>query len=291
MEKLILNPSSGQGRGARLKTFIKREMNLRDDEIFLSKNREEIRGKAREMAEAGIDPVIVAGGDGGFNFALNGIIAASLNTRMGFIPLGMSNICALSSGIPKSARAAIELIKKKRTKSFSLARVETENLSQVFFNSLDFGYTSEISNRAETNRTLKLLLGKGSHALTAVFLFLFKNFPLIEVLVNGNTYRTTQVAVFNGPYLGGKFKLVDADPQDRQLEIALFKGKTKMQFILSILKVLMGRDGQKYFRIEKADSAEVYSQKPLALQLDGEPFAPVTHFKVSFHSKRMELIC
>ena len=72
--KLILNPNAGQGKGMIFKPVIKKLLNLNEDDIIVTKNINEIKEYAKKFANEGCKTIVVACGDGGFNYLINGIL-------------------------------------------------------------------------------------------------------------------------------------------------------------------------------------------------------------------------
>jgi len=293
MEKLILNPNAGQGKGIILKPIIKRFLNLKEKEIFVSKNIYEIKEKIRELLKNNTDKIIVGCGDGGFNAAINTVIEEKKETitKIGFIPLGMSNICALSAGIPLNIFKVLKIIKMEKTKKFPVLEIKKENKTQFAFNSIDFGYTSCVSYNAEKSRLLKKLFGKINHILWGIYFIFFKHLPEIEIKINGSAYRTHLVIIFNGPFFGGRFKIGNIKTEDMMFELLYLKTKNRFLFFINIFKIMLGIKDYKIIEPKKGKHVKIKSDIPLPLQIDGEPFFTAKEFEVYLSEKYINLIC
>ena len=68
------------------------------------------RGHATELtAQSGeFDLLVCTGGDGTLNEVISGVLAAKLDTPIGYIPLGSTNDFAASLGIPTDINAALD---------------------------------------------------------------------------------------------------------------------------------------------------------------------------------------
>lgn len=115
----------------------------------------EISRHARE-----VDLVVVGGGDGTVNAALEGALDAGL--PLGIIPLGTANDLARTLGIPSDPSAAAAVIVAGHTRRIDVGQVN----DQFFANVASMGLSVELARRMTGN--LKRHLGRLSYPLAAL---------------------------------------------------------------------------------------------------------------------------
>ena len=95
-----------------------------DVEVIKSTSIEEAKEIFKKLSIKSFDRLIITGGDGSFNFAVNEVIKyPSLSTKeMGYIPLGTANILQIEANIKKKAKDVYETLISKNTKKIYLAK-------------------------------------------------------------------------------------------------------------------------------------------------------------------------
>ena len=76
---------------------------------------------AREAAAAGADLILVLGGDGTINEAVNGMVHS--NAALGIFPAGTANVLAMELGLGSRLNKAIERLSNCSPRRVSLGRV------------------------------------------------------------------------------------------------------------------------------------------------------------------------
>jgi diacylglycerol kinase (ATP) len=175
------------------------------------------RGHAEAMAraaarDAGIDRLVVAGGDGTIGEALDGLAGAKL--PLAIIPLGTANVLAHELGI---ADAPADAILDGAPRAVSLGAVNGRRFAMMAGVGFDAHVVRDVSTR------LKRALGKGAYALeTLRQLFVFGSGPY-DVVVDGVAHRAASALVCNGHYYGGRFVAAPAARLDRPgFQVVLF---------------------------------------------------------------------
>ena len=106
----------------------------------------------RTAIEVGVDAVVVAGGDGTVNLAIQEV--AGTGIPLGIIPAGTGNDFAATLGLRElDVTAAADAIAGGITRSVDLARVTRGDGSTAFFGSvLASGFDSKVNDRANAMR-------------------------------------------------------------------------------------------------------------------------------------------
>ena len=200
--KIILNPTSGQGVGGSLKTRILSLLNLKEDDIAITQSLQHASELAKDFAIKGVNPVVACGGDGILNAVVNGVLEISRSVKIGFIPAGMSNVCANCVGIPQDFEKAIFVLKKGFSKKIDAGLFEDKRRKIYFISMADFGITAEIVRKAEKDHNIKRIFGKGAHVFLGAFEFLKKK-KNFRVLVEDKFFNVPLAIFSNGKYWGG----------------------------------------------------------------------------------------
>jgi diacylglycerol kinase family enzyme len=114
---VILNPHAGSGRGKKDQSEIEKYLHRSEInfELKISEFPKHTIALTIEAIENGYRKLIVAGGDGTLNEAVNGIFIQTIcppeQITIGVIPVGTGNDWIKTFGIPNNYRAAIQIIK------------------------------------------------------------------------------------------------------------------------------------------------------------------------------------
>ncbi len=214
---VIYNPIAGRRRQRFLSRVIE-AMERRGASIRLEPTN--ARGHAEAMARAAAtdgrtDRLVVAGGDGTINEALNGLAGSAL--PLAIVPLGTANVLAHELGLGSSARAVADAALDGWPRAVSLGTVNGRRFSMMAGVGFDAHVVRDVSTR------LKRAIGKGAYALeTFRQLFAFGS-ATYEAVIDGVPYRAASVLMCNGHYYGGKFVAAPDARLDRPgFQVVLF---------------------------------------------------------------------
>jgi len=117
---LIVNPVAGQGRPSETLAAIEDTFRSTMRKLVVTSARGDAEAAAREAAVSGeVDEVLVAGGDGTINEAINGLMQGRASNApslpLGIIPLGTQNVLGQELGITADIDAAADVIRRART--------------------------------------------------------------------------------------------------------------------------------------------------------------------------------
>ncbi len=150
---IIYSPKSGVLRTHRRWEEIRRyltEFNIEYDFVQSEGSGSEQR-LAAMLAQNGYKTIIVVGGDGALNRALNGIVSVDLDLlktiRLGIIPNGHGNDFAAYWGFEeKEARQTVEWLANGRVRKVDLGVLKSEGKTQYFLNCVNIGLVANIFN-------------------------------------------------------------------------------------------------------------------------------------------------
>ncbi|QCC78707.1 diacylglycerol kinase [Nocardioides daphniae] len=234
---LIANPSSGRGRGGRVRTQVAarlragglrvRDLWARDPEHFVE--------LARAAVRDGVDGLVVCGGDGTFHLGLQAV--AGTDTPIGLVPAGTGNDVARYFGVPRrDPDAAADLVVAGRTRSSDLARTG----DRWFMTVLAAGFDAVVNERAN-----RMTWPRGQMRYNIATVAELRTFsPLPYVLdLDGTTVELDAmlVAVGNGPSFGGGLRICEgADLHDGLLDVVVIKPLSRLELVRTYPKLFSG---------------------------------------------------
>ncbi|NJR15556.1 MAG: lipid kinase [Calothrix sp. CSU_2_0] len=224
-----------------------------------------------------VDLVIVGGGDGTLNAAVDGLVETQL--PLGILPLGTANDLARTLGIPNSLPEACKVIATGEAKYIDLGWVN----GKYFFNVASLGLSVKITQRL--TKQAKKRWGILAYAATALQV-IWESRPFsAEIRVNGESIsvKTVQIAVGNGRYYGGGMAVVhDATIDDQRLDLYSVEIRHWWQIIPLLPAMRNGRHIHwQEVRALQGQEIEVRTRKPRPINTDGEitTYTPA-HFRV-----------
>ena len=280
-----MNPAArgGAGRRAFERLLPRVRETLGDVEIESTRGPRDAERIAREGVRAGIERVVVAGGDGTMSEVASGLLEAGLgqHAELGILPLGTGGDWVRSLGIPHDLEAALERIAQGRTARVDAGRVRYRGRSGKeartwFVNVTSFGIsglTTELVNRAP-----KFLGGRLSFLVGALrSIVAYRPVP-VELRLDGETLHEGPLvlgAAANGRYFGGGMCVApDARPQDGELDVVAIPGFSKARLLVELPGLYRGTHvGVEGVVTGRGRSLEALplSEDAAWIEVDGEP--------------------
>jgi diacylglycerol kinase (ATP) len=279
---VVYNPIAGRRR-RRFLSRVLEALEARAASVRLepTKARGDAETLARAAAATGAARLVVAGGDGTINEALNGLSGSS--TALGIVPLGTANVLAAELGLGNSAKNVAAAILDGRPRSVTLGTVNGRRFSMMAGVGFDAHVVRDVSSK------LKRALGKGAYVLeTLRQLAVYRN-KFYDVRIDGVAMRAASLLVCNGHYYGGRFV---AAPQARlespELQVVLFQRAGRFATIRYALALATGRlPTRPDVRILPARTIEIDGPVGEPVQGDGDVIA---HLPARFEALRAAAI-
>lgn len=223
-------------------------------------------GEIIRRERAGVDRVIVAGGDGTLNTVLQGLVGTGL--PLGILPLGTANNLARTLGIPTSLPEAARLAARGSRRQIDLGWVN----GHYFFTTASIGLSVRITERL-TPET-KQRWGALAYGVTAVRT-LAQTHPFRAVIrwAGGTRHsRTIQVVVGNGRYYGSALPVAeDASIDDSRLDLYSLEVRHWWELLTLAPSLARGRQGEKRsVEALRAREFEIETPAPMDINVDGE---------------------
>ena len=219
---------------------------------------------AREWPEG---LLIVAGGDGTINDAVNGLGKAGFpeGVTLGILPAGTGNDLAATLRIPDDPDEAEDVIREGRVRTLDVARVRSEGIEERFFiNVATGGLGAEISDANEGE--FKKRWGKLSYLRAS--LEVAKDFDVreLDLYLDGELYRTraVNVVVGNCRFAGGGWLAAPrANPEDGLLDVVIIE-KLGLTDLLQLAPASMTRS-------DYLDREGVFSARAEEIRVETQP--------------------
>lgn len=243
-------------------------------------------GLAREAVEAGADTVLVAGGDGTLNEAIQAL--AGTETALGYLPYGTVNIWARELHIPLQAAGAARAMVDGRIEQVDLGIAN----DRYFLLMAGIGFDSEVVHRARSLERHKSRFGVLPYVavgLSTVPRYWGADF---ELRYDGviRKVEALMLVVGNTRLYGGRFHLTpNAVANDGWLDVCVVKGRGPLALVRQSLPLLLsGTMTRSDVELLRVRELTVGTDAPQRVQIDGEldGSTPV-HFRVAPRALRV----
>ncbi|MBD1926657.1 lipid kinase [Trichocoleus sp. FACHB-90] len=213
-----------------------------------------------------VDLVIVGGGDGTLNAAVDGIVDTQL--PLGILPLGTANDLARTLAIPQALDEACQVIANGKQQRIDLGWVNGKH----FFNVASLGLSVQITK--QLTKEIKQRWGVLAYAVTAIRVVGRSRPFLAEIRSNGESIKvkTVQIAVGNGRYYGGGMTIAeDAAINDQRLDLYSLEIERAWEIIPLLPAMKQGQQADlPGVRTLQSQEIEVYTNKRRPINTDGE---------------------
>ncbi len=280
MTAAIVNPCAGSGAAGRRwpGAFRRLEERLGALTVCFTEAPGHATVLARKLTDAGCDLLIVAGGDGTLNEAINGIPLGSRGPRVGVLPLASGGDFARTLGIA-GLHAAVNALAAGDARVIDLFRARFlghggETVERLFVNAASFGLGAVAAMGARG--WSRVVPGSARYLAAAIpFLASGRGFRVTLRIDESapEVFDVTTAAVANGQYQGGGIRIApEASLDDGLADITVVRrvGLAEVAARLPILYsgALHSHPKVRHWRAARV-RAEAETEVPV--ELDGEP--------------------
>ncbi len=234
---VLVNPTSGKGRGARAATAALPVLEAAGHRVrlLMGSDAADAEARLRAAVRPGCRAVIAVGGDGLVHTALQ--VVAGTGVPLGIIPAGTGNDIARSAGLPRrDPVAAARVVAAGHTRTLDLARSGERWFATV----LAAGFDAIVNERANAMRWPR---GQMRYNIATVAeLRTFRALPY-QLELDGRRVATEAmlVAVGNGPSFGGGLQIcAGAQLDDGLLDVVLIKPMSRTELVRTYPKLFKG---------------------------------------------------
>jgi YegS/Rv2252/BmrU family lipid kinase len=264
---LIVNPSSGGGRGRKLLPKVEEAMRARGlaHRTVVTQSLEQGIDAAIAAHEARELPVVMSG-DG-----LIGQIGGALAGRgatMGIVPGGRGNDFARVLGIPDEVGKAVGVLAEGKARKIDVGEVN----GRRFLGIASMGFDSESNRRANQTRLVRGSLVYAYAALRTLATWKPANFTVTLDGKETVAVRGYSVAVANNKaFGGGMFIAPDAELDDGRFDVVLSSHTGKRRFLTNLPKVFEGTHVEEdAVTVRRASTVKVEADRDFEVYADGE---------------------
>ena len=272
----IYNPVSGGGSAGRVIREVRKSLLKGAREVRLAPTEGPNHASAlvREATTAGIDLIVIHGGDGTVNEALQGITDSEATTFL-VLPGGTANVLVREVGLPKDPVAAASSVPLLVERKVQLGEVEFATGGKRYFLVMcGAGLDAEISER--TSPRLKNWLGLGAFWMRGAQQTMCR-FPHLTVArgrgIEGDRVSSLVVISKSRMYGGGLVFTPRANLLANRFEVARFSGTNRLAYCGYLLAGACGLTA-KWPGIRHEECTQVYLHpcegSTVRLQVDGE---------------------
>ena len=242
---------------------------------------------AREAAEAGLDAVMVAGGDGTLNEAVQAL--AGTQTALGYLPYGTVNIWARELNMPLDPEEAARSAVNGRVEQVDLGMAN----DRYFLLMAGIGFDAEVVRRARSVEQHKQRFGVLPYVAVGLSTVPLYRAGDVELRYDGLIRRVQalMLVVGNTRLYAGKVQLTpNAVANDGWLDLCIVKGKGPIAMVRQSVPVfLSGSIARSDVELIRVQELTVTADKPLPAQVDGE-LAGVTPVQFSVAPRALRVI-
>lgn len=299
---VILNPHAGSGKGEKDRDDIIRKLTNAEFkfELVISEYPKHIIQLTIDAIGRGFRKLIVAGGDGSLNEAVNGIFMQNFchpeKVTVGMIPVGTGNDWIKTFGISNYYKDAIKILRNGKTMRQDIGCIRFAENGQertsFFANMAGFGFDAMVAEK--TNR----LKNKGRSGISLYLQALGSSFlnyrtAKTRVVIDGKEVEDLIFSVsigigkFNG---GGMMQAPGAIPDNGLFEVTIIK-KIGLWGILRNLTGLYSGAYVKDYRVStfRAQKVSISSAQNIAGEADGEALGD-NKFEIEIISQKLCVI-
>lgn len=300
----IVNPHSASRRTGHIWPHIKElfEKRLGKIDFALTKGNVHATYLTGEALYAGYDRIIVVGGDGTLNEAVNGFYDSNgiikKDAVLGYFASGTGEDFARTFKIEAlSVEAHVERILRD-----NITRIDVGNVQYLkpdgsantrkFINETSAGFTANVARTV--NVFPKFLNGKLTFLLGTLASFAVFRRHIITVKADGKEVfsgKALAVCAANGKYFGGSMKIApEASPDDGLFDIIILKDIGRIELMRNIGIIYDGghMKNPKIMAL-KAKEVVLTSHDNVGIEMDGEPVGHIGA-KISIHERELGFI-
>lgn len=217
---------------------------------------------ARDLAEAGFDPVLAAGGDGTLNEVVNGVLLASRTPVVGFVPLGSGNDFLRTLGAEASER------------ELDAVRLRCQpGVDRYFVNVASAGLGAATARLG--GRLPKVLPARLRYLAATLPALTRRRAARVRLSLDGAPFADcamTTLALANGRFQGGGIHIApDARLDDGRMNVTLVEPVGLLDLLLNTRLLYSGAIyTHPKVRHWSAARVRVESDAPVPVEMDGE---------------------
>jgi YegS/Rv2252/BmrU family lipid kinase len=287
---LIANPKAGQGGPARRQEAIQRFCRLLkardiDVDVRLTLGPNDATRLAAEAVREGYREVIVSGGDGTINEALQGLVGSPV--RLSIWPRGTANVLGRELGLPRQVDRIAGVIAEGNARRIHVGCATSERTGETRYFLLMAGIGLDASIAKCVRPALKKRIGEAAYWYSGLEHFARWKPRSFRLEVDGNEYDATFAAVGKAARYGGNLSITPRARMNRpEFEICLIQSPRRLRYLKLLPFAMFGGmpEGMKDVCFLRTTNVRA-SGDGVPVQVDGEVIGDLPmSFSISPHS-------
>lgn len=273
---VIVNPTAGGGRAARLVPWVTEQLAAAGaGRPFVTSRAGEAVDLAAAAVADGAERVIAVGGDGTVQEVVNGLIASDgARATLGIVPVGSGNDLARSLGLPRASAQAWDVAVGRTARALDVAKARGGGGERWFASAGGIGFDAQVAAAMATRSGWQR--GPAGYLLTTLSeLRRFAN-RRVTLILDGiaSDHDVLFVALANGAYYGGGMRIApDARPDDGLLDICVVGDISRRTAIRQLPNLYRGTHVRHpAVSLARARRVSIEGDPKTLVHLDGEPF-------------------
>ena len=304
---ILINPSSGSGKGLTYKPAIEKYFKSKGDEaiVVITDQNGPLSPYylGKRAAEEKIDTIVGVGGDGTFNLIVSGLMSSGVSIndlpKLGFLGLGTGNNFVKNAGIAfKSFEESMSIVFNGRESYIDLGLVEDldQGRKRYFLNVLSLGFDAKVVDRASKSKSG--FLPKNLSYLRAAGQEIISGLDSYDVELTGEDFSLRRkfclLAILNGPSYGAIFKIApEAKMSDGLFDVCLVDKTSRFRAMYLLQRAISGEHifspEVKIFRTSYLTVSSL-GLKPIPREIDGEVVSESEKFRISVIPRALKVL-
>lgn len=280
---VVINPIAGGGRGKKVWKVLKPGLNAVFKKItFRMSNRvDDLASITQGLLTENPDYLLIIGGDGTLNHALNGMIAEDKlinpQTKIAFFNAGCGGDFIRQFPEQKITEFLDRLSHDRAIKS-NIGKVTFAHQSSYYFiNIASCGLSGHVVRATAKSQWLKKLGGTINYLMHSLTGLIAYNRAEVRIQLDDNPpfdCSMLMMAMANGQYFGGRMHVAPmAKVDDGLLDVVLFRDFSKVDALFKLRKIYSGShllDKNVHYVQARKITIEPLEAKPIDMEADGE---------------------
>jgi YegS/Rv2252/BmrU family lipid kinase len=239
---------------------------------------------AARAARDGSAEVIVAGGDGTINEAIQGL--AGTDASLAIIPRGTGNVLARELGLPLDEEAALAVVAHGNSRKIYLGVVidEKTNESRYFVLMAGIGLDASVVGRVDP--TLKKRIGRGAFWVSGLSHLANWNPQPFTLEINGDKYTATFAAIGKAARYGGDLAITPGARLDQpEFEVCMIQTTSRVRYLQLLSHAMRNGMPRDKAEVQFVNAVSVKAYGDSQVQIDGELLGALPmRFEIAPHS-------
>jgi YegS/Rv2252/BmrU family lipid kinase len=239
---------------------------------------------AARAARNGTSDVIVAGGDGTINEAIQGL--AGTNARLAIIPRGTGNVLARELGLPLDDEQALKIVAQGKSRQIylGLAIDETTNERRHFVLMAGIGLDASVVKGVQPK--LKKRIGKGAFWVSGLSHLATWNPRPFILEINGHNYTSTFAAIGKAAKYGGDLAITPGARLDEpEFEICIIDTRSRLRYLRLLSHAMRNGMPRNTPEVQFIKATTIKAHGDAHVQIDGELIGHLPmRFEIAPHS-------